>query len=70
LQPFYSFSGKPISPGMKKRIKNGEFQFPPKEWSKVSSEAKILIVGMLETKPEKRLTINEILNDEWIKVID
>ena len=53
---------------MKRRIKDGDFQFPSKEWSKVSSEAKILIVGMLETKPEKRLTINEFLNDEWIKV--
>ena len=36
--PFYSNHGAPISPGMKKRIRNGQYEFPPQEWSRVSSE--------------------------------
>jgi serine/threonine protein kinase len=64
--PFYSTHGQPISPGMKRRIKAGEFAFPLAEWSRVSKEAKDLIQGMLETQPEKRSTINDIVKSNWI----
>lgn len=47
--PFYSTHGQPISPGMKRRIKAGEYTFPEAEWSRVSQDAKTLIKGMLET---------------------
>lgn len=36
--PFYSNHGAAISPGMKKRIRNGQYEFPNPEWSKVSKE--------------------------------
>lgn len=64
--PFYSTHGQPISPGMKRRIKAGEFAFPENEWSRVSDDAKNLIKGMLETMPEKRFTIDEIMRSTWI----
>lgn len=64
--PFYSTHGQPISPGMKRRIKAGEFAFPENEWSRVSNDAKNLIKGMLETIPEKRFTIDEIMRSNWI----
>ena len=66
--PFYSTHGQPISPGMKRRIKAGEYAFPDAEWSRVSQEAKDLIAGMLETIPEKRSTIDDIVNSNWISV--
>ena len=36
--PFYSTGGAPISPGMKKRIRQGQYSFPDAEWSNVSAE--------------------------------
>jgi len=66
--PFYSTHGQPISPGMKRRIKAGEFAFPENEWARVSSEAKNLIKGMLETVPEKRITIDDVVRSKWISV--
>ena len=36
--PFYSNHGLAISPGMKKRIRNGQYEFPNPEWSDVSEE--------------------------------
>jgi len=64
--PFYSTHGQPISPGMKRRIKAGEYAFPENEWSRVSREAKTLIHGMLETVPDKRITIDDIMKSKWI----
>ena len=36
--PFYSTGGAPISPGMKRRIIQGQYAFPDPEWTNVSSE--------------------------------
>jgi mitogen-activated protein kinase-activated protein kinase 2 len=66
--PFYSQHGKPLSPGMKSRIIQGQYEFPPADWLHVSRDAKELITGMLETVPERRLTIKEIMNNKWILV--
>ncbi|NXF12624.1 MAPK2 kinase, partial [Smithornis capensis] len=38
--PFYSNHGLAISPGMKKRIRMGQYEFPNPEWSEVSEEGK------------------------------
>ena len=38
--PFYSNHGAPISPGMKKRIRNGQYEFLAQEWSRVSLDGK------------------------------
>ncbi|KAJ8377499.1 hypothetical protein AAFF_G00259670 [Aldrovandia affinis] len=64
--PFYSNHGLPISPGMKKRIRMGQYEFPNPEWSDVSEEAKQLIRHLLKTEPTQRMTITEFTNHPWI----
>lgn len=66
--PFYSNHGAAISPGMKKRIRNGQYEFPNPEWSRVSTDAKDLIKGLLKTDPDKRLPIQEVMASKWIKL--
>jgi len=64
--PFYSNQGLAISPGMKKRIRSGQYEFPKPEWDKVSHDAKGLIRGMLNTDPQQRLTIEQVMRHNWI----
>jgi mitogen-activated protein kinase-activated protein kinase 2 len=64
--PFYSNHGLAISPGMKSRIRTGQYDFPAPEWTNVTSEAKELIKGMLSVDPNKRLTIDEVMKNNWI----
>jgi len=64
--PFYSNHGLPISPGMKKRIRSGQYEFPNPEWKNVSNQAKDLIKGCLKTNPEERLTIDQVIKKKWI----
>jgi len=66
--PFFSNHGQAISPGMKNRIKTGQFDFPSPEWNNVSSDAKTLISSMLSVDPSIRLTINEVVKHKWIAV--
>ncbi|XP_008294255.1 MAP kinase-activated protein kinase 2 [Stegastes partitus] len=64
--PFYSNHGLPISPGMKRRIRMGMYEFTGTEWSAVSQEAKQLISTLLKTEPTQRMTITEFMNHPWI----
>ncbi|XP_066152770.1 MAP kinase-activated protein kinase 2 [Euwallacea fornicatus] len=64
--PFYSNHGLAISPGMKKRIRTGQYTFPLPEWQNVSQAAKDLINGMLNIDPANRLTIDQVMNNSWI----
>ncbi|XP_046896461.1 MAP kinase-activated protein kinase 2-like [Hypomesus transpacificus] len=64
--PFYSNHGLAISPGMKKRIRNGQYEFPNPEWSDVSEEAQQLIRHLLKTEPSQRMSITEFMNHPWI----
>lgn len=64
--PFYSNHGLAISPGMKKRIRAGQYDFPAAEWSVVSTEAKNLIRGLLKTDANDRLTIEQVMSHVWI----
>lgn len=64
--PFYSNHGLAISPGMKTRIRTGQYDFPSPEWTNVTTEAKELIRGMLCVDPNKRLTIEEVMKNTWI----
>ncbi|XP_074646139.1 MAP kinase-activated protein kinase 2-like [Tubulanus polymorphus] len=64
--PFYSNHGMAISPGMKKRIRNGQYEFPSAEWRHVSKAAKDLIKGLLRTVPEERLNIKQVMQNSWI----
>lgn len=66
--PFYSNHGLAISPGMKKRIRMGQYTFPNPEWKNVSEGCKKLISGMLNVDPAKRLTIEEVMRHNWIAV--
>ncbi|CAJ1051697.1 MAP kinase-activated protein kinase 2 isoform X1 [Xyrichtys novacula] len=64
--PFYSNHGLAISPGMKRRIRMGQYEFPNPEWSDVSEEAQQLIRTLLKTEPTQRMTITEFMNHPWI----
>lgn len=66
--PFYSNHGLAISPGMKKRIRLGQYDFPYPEWANVSQEAKNLIKGMLCINPAERLQIDDVMRNNWIAV--
>ena len=56
-----------MSPGMRDHIVKGDFQFPPREWNRVSKEAKDLVQRLLVVDPKKRATIDNIVSDHWIK---
>ena len=45
--PFYSYGGAPISPGMKKRIRQGQYGFPDPEWTNVSNKGNLKFNCML-----------------------
>lgn len=64
--PFYSNHGLAISPGMKRRIRTGQYDFPNPEWQHVSQDAKDLIRGLLRTDPDQRLTIQQVMSSKWI----
>ncbi|XP_037387873.1 MAP kinase-activated protein kinase 2 isoform X2 [Pygocentrus nattereri] len=68
--PFYSNHGLAISPGMKRRIRMGQYEFPNPEWSEVSEEAKQLIRMLLKTEPTQRMTITEFMNHPWINSME
>ncbi|XP_014669540.1 PREDICTED: MAP kinase-activated protein kinase 2-like [Priapulus caudatus] len=64
--PFYSAHGAPISPGMKKRIRTGQYDFPEQDWRNISKPAKDLIKGLLKTNPSERFTILEVMHSKWV----
>ncbi|XP_024085562.1 MAP kinase-activated protein kinase 2 [Cimex lectularius] len=64
--PFFSNHGQAISPGMKRRIRTGQYEFPSPEWDSVSQDAKDLIRGMLCVNPDDRLFIDQVMSNEWI----
>jgi len=64
--PFYSHHGQPISPGMKRRIRGGQYEFPKPEWDNVSTHCKDLIRECLKTNPDERPTINQVIENTWI----
>jgi len=64
--PFFSHHGQPISPGMKRRIRSGQYEFPRPEWDQVSSDCKDLIRECLKTNPDERPTINQVIENKWI----
>jgi len=64
--PFFSTHGLPMSPGMKSRIRTGQYTFPSPEWDRVSDAAKDLIKKLLKTDPNERLTIEEVMQHKWI----
>jgi len=64
--PFYSHHGQPISPGMKRRIRGGQYEFPKPEWNNVSNDCKNLIRDCLKTNPDERPNIDQVIENKWI----
>ena len=48
------------------KIQEGVFDFPDREWSHISSEAKNLISQMLVRNPRGRYSADDILDHPWI----
>ncbi|XP_078360737.1 LOW QUALITY PROTEIN: MAP kinase-activated protein kinase 5-like [Oculina patagonica] len=65
--PFYSeVPRKQLSQGMRRRIMAGEYDYPDKEWSKISPEAKDVIASLLRVEPAQRMTVIELLEHQWL----
>ena len=65
--PFYSeIPNQSLSQRMKSRIMSGSFEFPEKEWSNISDNAKDLIRNLLCVDATKRITIDLVLAHPWL----
>ena len=53
-----------------KKVREGYFDLDIPELSKVSREAKDLIMRMLTYEPSERVTLDEAINHPWIKLHD
>ena len=51
---------------MFRRVKLGDWNFDPEDWSQISDEAKDLIKGLICTNPDRRLTASQALGSKWI----
>ncbi|XP_042220692.1 ribosomal protein S6 kinase alpha-5-like isoform X2 [Homarus americanus] len=65
--PFQSRSKDDTSASIIARIKGGSFDMSGPEWLTVSSQAKKIIKGLLTVDASRRLTIGELLQDEWLQ---
>jgi calcium/calmodulin-dependent protein kinase I len=61
-EPFYGESEKELI----KANKKAHIDFPDSEWSKISPEAKNLVVQMLKKDPSERITAEEAVEHPWI----
>ena len=61
--PFYGKNEKEIF----KKILDGNFTFRHKIWNKISSEAKNLVLKLLQVNPVKRISAKQALEDVWFK---
>ena len=44
----------------------GRYEFPPREWNRVSADAQSLVKGLLQVRPETRLTAHAALQHSWL----
>ena len=49
-----------------RKIRSADFKFHQKYWEGVSSEAKELVIGLLQADPSRRLTSEQALNSKWL----
>ena len=47
-------------------IMRADFAFPDPEWTDISSDAKDLVVQMLQADPDKRISADGVLGCAWI----
>lgn len=60
--PFYHKNNRTLF----QRIKKGEFSFPSPYWDNVSEDAKEFIKSMLVVDASKRISIAQVLENEWL----
>ena len=61
------FSDEDTKVSLEKQIVNGMYEFPSEFWSDISKEAIHLIKRLLCLNPEKRASLEEVLEHEWIR---
>lgn len=61
------FSDETSQANLEKQIINGIYDFPDQYWSEISSDAIDVVKRLLCTDPEKRASLDEILEHPWIK---
>ena len=66
LSGFVPFSGK-TDQEIFSRIRNAPLSFDKPCWNSISEEAKVLIRKMLEKKPQSRISIIDVYNDNWLQ---
>lgn len=59
--PFYGDTDEKFM----RRLRSG-VKFPEKEWNGISADAKSLVRGLLDPKPESRLTATQALQHRWL----
>lgn len=64
--PFYEED----SDKLKRNICEGKYTFLEPWWDEISSAAKVLVSKLLETDPNKRYDIDDLLNDPWLNNYD
>ncbi|GFY63841.1 ribosomal protein S6 kinase alpha-5 [Trichonephila inaurata madagascariensis] len=65
--PFQSYSQDTSAAAIMQRIREGAFSFSGPQWDVVSAEAKNLIRGLLTVDPHRRLTMQQLRHNPWIK---
>ncbi|EDO39163.1 predicted protein, partial [Nematostella vectensis] len=50
------------------RITQGDVRFDGQQWQSISPQAKDLIQGLLTVDPSQRLTVQEVLRHDWLRV--
>lgn len=50
------------------RVRQGSFTFEAKDWRHISEDAKSLIRGLLKMDPKERMTADQALSHDWIKL--
>ena len=65
--PFYSeVPNQPITQRMRSNILSGQFDFPQREWKKISANAKDLIHHLLCVEASDRISVEELLRHPWL----
>lgn len=67
--PFYSehpSSRRTIDKGMRKKIMAGSYDFPDREWARVSEHAKDVVTRLLCVDPHSRMTVEELVSHPWL----
>ena len=67
--PFYSehpTSRRAIDRNMRRKIMSGTYQFPEREWARVSDHAKDVVKCLLCVDPHDRMNIDELVRHPWL----